>query len=116
MLIYSPHHGKFIIDPHYWTIIPFKAIRDADKSKDKVFAEAQVMWIYHMYSPHSPFKEYKKSSKSDAIVQSTFPKGLIEVKQKERDEDIRKAMPASEEEKQKQLAAEGQLLKTKYDP
>jgi len=82
MLVWSNETNKYVIDPHYLNIIPFRKIWDADKHHRKEIAEAKLLWIYHRYNPHSPFKDYKNSEKSRAIVLATFPKWFLDEKEK----------------------------------
>lgn len=82
MLVFNPADSTYIIDPHYWTLIPFKNIRDKDTSKNKQISQAKVLWIYHMYNPHSPFRDYRNKDKSAAIVAATFPKAFVEEQEK----------------------------------
>lgn len=83
MLAYSSSGKAFVIDPHYLTIIPFRKIWDNDKSPGKKIATALLMWIYHMYNPHSPFRDHRNAIKSQAIVESVFPKEYVQSKLKE---------------------------------
>jgi hypothetical protein len=95
MLVFNPITKKSVIDPHYWTIIPFKRIRDSEKDYD--IAECKLMWIYHMYNPHSPFKDYRNRDKSAAIVAATFPKSYIEEKEKQLQAKIDEAVLKNQE-------------------
>lgn len=80
MLAYDTKSHRYIIDPHYLSIIPLRAIWDADKSKDKEIATSLLMWLYHMYNPHSPFRDHRNTLKSMAIVESCFPKKYVQEK------------------------------------
>jgi len=82
MLIFDIQKAKYIVDPHFWTILPFKKIREADKNPDKHIAECKAIWIYHMYNPHSPFRDHRNKEKSDVIVRATFPKSFLEVEER----------------------------------
>lgn len=83
MLIYNQSTGEYVIDPHYLSIIVFKRIWDNDEHPEKEIAQAKLMWIYHMYNPHSPFRDYRQSEKSASIVKAVFPQYYIEAREKD---------------------------------
>lgn len=78
MIVLDSDTGKYVIDPHYLSIIPFGKIMDDDDSLNKVIGTAKLLWIYHMYNPHSPFRDFSNGDKSHSIVEATFPKWFIE--------------------------------------
>lgn len=98
MLVFNNTLSEWIVDPHYLTILPFKDIWDRDKLKNKEIAKATLAWIYHMYNPRSPFKEYKKSIKSLEIVRAVFPKWFLDIKESELKDLIEKAAKIKEEQ------------------
>lgn len=83
MLAYSHENHTYVIDPHYLTIRPLKKIWDQDKSKDKKIATALLMWLYHMYNPHSPYMNHRNQIKSVEIVSAVFPKEYVKSKLEE---------------------------------
>lgn len=91
MLVFDKASSRYFIDPHYLTILPFKRIWDEDKSSNKEIATARLMWIYHMYNPRSPYREYKQDTKSYEIVKDTFPRKFLQQKEKELVELIEEA-------------------------
>lgn len=82
MLVYDNSRHRFVIDPHYLTIKPLRKIWDSDKSSGKEIATSLLMWLYHMYNPHSPFRDHRNSTKSMAVVDAVFPKAYVEEKLK----------------------------------
>jgi hypothetical protein len=72
MLVYNSELNKYVVDPHFLTIIPFKKVSAQECGDEK------LIWIYHMYNPHSPFRDYKNSLKCSSIIQSVFPKSFID--------------------------------------
>lgn len=83
MLIWNADKNSYQIDPHYLTIHQLKVVWNSDKSPKKEIGEAKLMWLYHMFNPHSPFRDYRISEKSASIVRATFPKSYVLQKEKE---------------------------------
>lgn len=107
MLAYSTENHTYVIDPHYLTIRPLKKIWDQDKSQDKEVATALLMWLYHMYNPHSPYMNHRNQIKSVEIVAAVFPKKYV----KERLDQL-----AQQIEKVNETEAPVELKPTVYDP
>jgi hypothetical protein len=72
MLVFDPRSNEWIIDPHYLGIIPLAKVY---KTK---YGHQKLLWMYHMYSPHSAFKAYANKGKSEAIVKAYFPKDFLD--------------------------------------
>lgn len=109
MLVFE--NGKYIIDANYLNIIPFNNIWKSDSSKNKEIALAKLMWIYHMYNPHSPFRDYRNAIKSKAIVEATFPTWYIKEK-----ETLLKNKIAEANKKNKDSAKEMKSLEESNKP
>lgn len=86
MIIFKDN--RWDIDPYYLTIYVLGQVWQADKSKGKDVARAKLLWLYHMYNPHSPYRDYRKTIKSESIVAATFPKFYLEQKELELKEKI----------------------------
>jgi len=82
MLVFDNTTNKYVVDPHYLNIIYFRRILDTDTTHKKEIGNAKLLWIYHMYNPHSPFRDHRNKDKSQAIVEATFPKWFIEQQEK----------------------------------
>lgn len=83
MLVFDSTHSQYEIDPHYLNIKPLLKIWHNDTSPKKGIAKAKLMWLYHMYNPHSPFRDYRNITKSLEIVKSTFPASYLAQKERE---------------------------------
>lgn len=76
MLVFNSHKNEYEIDPHFLSIIPFQKVLKQECGYQK------LLWIYHMFNPHSQFKNYQNNKKSNAIVQAYFPKAFLDKKEK----------------------------------
>lgn len=125
MLLFDPHTNLHVIDPHYLTIKPLKKIWDEDKSYKKEIAIARLMWLYHMYNPHSPFRDYRNTTKSMEIVRATFPAAYLQKKEDELKALIEDANRKNKDLSESAVEKDGEIKKVKlvevpelkiYDP
>lgn len=89
MLIYVD--GGFTIDPNILIIKCFSDIYNADPSYRKQDALSKMMWIHHMYHPHSLFRDYKPEIKSYEIKKAVCSNELLTYWDETTDELVIKA-------------------------
>lgn len=111
MLVFDKATSSYIIDPYYLTINPIKAVYLAEKKKE--IGEAKLIWLYHMFNPHSPYRQYKNSEKSSKIVMDTFPKWYIDQKEKDIQQVIDEATKKNEQLSESAVTEGGKIEKPK---
>jgi hypothetical protein len=79
MIKFDIKDGKLIVKAQDLTIPVFKEIYERDTSKLKTTAIKELMYIYHMADPSSPYADMEVANKSGHIKKAIFKESKVKL-------------------------------------
>ena len=86
--------NKVVLDVDILALPEFRAVWDADNSKDKSVATKWIEFIFLFAHPKSPYYNIPESIRGDKIIESAFPEAMRKTSDLKKRKDVQTAIDA----------------------